>query len=94
MIKIVATGAAAARRAHLASNGGDDGGDARGLTDDNGRRADFAYTELADDAGDFAATAVTRYLARGPTILAGGEGGGGRGRGGGGGSAGASGSVS
>ena len=49
----------------------------------------FANIELADDAGDVAATAVARDLARGATVTAGG-GGGGVGGGGGGGSDGAS----
>ena len=52
---------------------------------------DFADIELADDAGDVAATAVARDLARGAVVTAGGGGGGvGGGGGGGGGSDGAS----
>ena len=60
----------------------------QGVDDNDSRRADFADIELADDAGDIAAAAVARDLARGAAITAGG-GGGGVG-GGGGGSAGAS----
>ncbi len=58
-----------------------------GVDNDDGGRADFADAKLADDAGDVAAAAIARDLARGAAIPAGGEGGGG----GGGGSAGASG---
>ncbi len=61
-----------------------------GVCDDDGGRADFADAELADNAGDVAAAAVARDLARGAAIPAGGEVGGG----GGGGSAGASGWLS
>jgi hypothetical protein len=60
-----------------------------GVDDDDGGRADFAKAELADDAGDVAAAAVARVLAR-ATIPAGEE----RGGGGGGGSTGASGWLS
>ena len=67
-----AAGTTAARRARRASDGGDDGGDARGSpTTTVG--ADFADAELADDAGDVAAAAVARDLARGATIPAGGK---------------------
>jgi hypothetical protein len=61
-----------------------------GVDDDDGGRADFADAEIADDAGDVAAAAVARVLAR-AAIPVGEEGGGG---GGGGGSAGASGWLS
>ena len=71
-IAAAAAGTTAARRARRASDGGDDGGDARGSpTTTVG--ADFADAELADDAGDVAAAAVARDLARGATIPAGGK---------------------
>ena len=47
-----------------------------GVENNDSRRADFADIELADDAGDVAAAAVARDLARGAAITAGGEGGG------------------
>jgi len=41
--------------------------------DDYGGRADFVDAELADDAGDVAATVIARDLARDAAIPAGGE---------------------
>ena len=58
------------------------GGRRRRRCEGDGGRADFSDAELADDAGDVAAVAVARDLARGAAIPAGGGEGGGGGGGG------------